>query len=308
MELHTLDEILALSGERETKSTMAVAGAGKAAVIEAVLEAVDRGVVTPVLVGEDPEEIRRLLREMDRNPSDFNIVKTAVGLTPAEAAVELIKEGSADFLMKGSIETSDLLRPVVKKENGLRTGRTISHVAIYQLPFYHKLIVATDCGITAYPSLEMKGHIITNAVEALRHLGYDQPKVAVLCCKETPDQNMPETLDAFELKGMCMRGELQNCTVEGPISYDLAMSKERAALKNYDCPYSGDFDVLVVPNIHAGNILGKCWEILPGVEMASYVSGAGVPIVLTSRAAPPKERMTCIALAGIIAGRTASKT
>ncbi|NTV88825.1 MAG: phosphate butyryltransferase, partial [Clostridiales bacterium] len=268
MELHSFEEILNMTASGGKKSVMAVAGAGKAAVIDAVLEVVDRGITEPVLVGE-PEVIRELLRERGRNVSEFNIVKTADGQTPAETAVEIIKEGSANFLMKGSVETSDLLRPVVKKENGLRTGRTISHVAIYQLPFYHKLIISTDGGISAYPDLKMKSDIIYNATEALHLLGYEKPKVAVLTCKETVDKNMPETLDAFALKEMCERGELGNCIVEGPISYDLAMSRERADIKKFECPYSGDFDVLVAPNIHAGNILGKCWEILPGVTMAS---------------------------------------
>ncbi|MDR3333238.1 MAG: phosphate butyryltransferase [Synergistaceae bacterium] len=304
MNLQTFDEILAMSGNSKKKSVMAVAGAGKAAVIEAVLEAAENGLVEPVLVG-DPEDLSELLRQNGKNVSDFNIVKVTEGQTPAETAVDIIKKGNADFLMKGSVETSDLLRPVVKRENGLRTGRTISHVAFYQLPFYHKLIVTTDGGITAYPNLDMKRDILLNAVEALRLLGYETPKVAVLCCKETPDKNMPETLDALELKNMCDRGELGNCVVQGPISYDLAMSSQRAQLKHYDCPYSGDFDVLLAPNIHAGNILGKCWELLPGVNMASYVSGAKIPIVLTSRAAPPQERLTCIALAGVIAGRSA---
>lgn len=301
MELHTFEEILAMSSGNEKKSIMAVAGAAKAAVIDAVLDATDNGLVEPVLVGE-PEGIKSLLIARDKNPADFNIVKTTDGRTPAETCVDIINGGNADFLMKGSVETSDLLRPVVKKENGLRTGRTISHVAFYKLPFYHKLVVTTDGGISAYPDLNMKRDIVLNAVEALHLLGYSKPKVAVLCCKETPDKNMPETLDALALKEMSLRGELGDCVVEGPISYDLTMSKERAALKKFDCPYSGDFDVLVAPNIHAGNILGKCWELLPGVEMASYVSGARIPIVLTSRAAPAKERLTCIALAGVIAG------
>lgn len=302
MELHSLEEILTISQNSSKKSVMAVAGAGKAAVIDAVLEAMEAGLVEPVLVGS-PEDIKELLRERGKNVSDFNIVKTVDGQTPAETAVDIIKEGNADFLMKGMVETSDLLRPVVKKENGLRTGRTISHVAFYNLPFYHKVIVTSDGGITAYPDLAKKKDIVINAVEALRLLGYEKPKVGILCCKETPDKNMPETLDARELQEMCGRGELGDCVVVGPISYDLAMSRKRAELKKYDCPYSGDFDVLITPNIHAGNILGKCWELLPDATMASYVSGARIPIVLTSRAAPAKERMTCIALAGIIAER-----
>jgi phosphate butyryltransferase len=302
MELRNFDELLAQTPSGGGKTAMAVAGAGKAAVIDAVLEAVDNGLADAVLVGE-PDDIKELLRERDRNVADFNIVKTETGRTPADTAVEIIKAGDAHFLMKGMVETSDLLRPVVKKENGLRTGRTISHVAFYQLPFYHKLIISTDGGICAYPDLAKKRDIIVNAVNALHLLGYDEPKVAVLCCKETVDPNMPETLDAGELKKMCERGEFGKCIVEGPISYDLALSGERARLKKYDCPYSGDFDILVSPNIHTGNVLGKCWELLPGVEMASYVSGARVPVVLTSRAAPAKERLTCVALASIIASK-----
>lgn len=301
MELKTFNEILAMV-ENTKKSVMAVAGAGKAAVIDAVLEAVDGGVADAILIGE-PEGIAELLRERGRDISDFNIVKTAEGRTPAETAVDLIREGSADFLMKGAVETSDLLRPVMKKENGLRTGRTISHVAMYQLPFYHKLLITSDGGVCAYPTLDQKRDIIINAASALRALGYERPKAAVLCCKETVDEKMPETVEAFALKGMSESGGIENCVVEGPVSYDLAMSRDRAKIKGFDCPYTGDFDILVSPNIHAGNILGKCWELLPGVEMASYVSGARIPIVLTSRAAPARERLMCVALAGIIAGR-----
>lgn len=302
MELHSLDEIMEMTAKAQKKPTMAVAGAAKAAVIDAVLEAVDHDQVTPILVG-DTEQICEMLKERGREPADFEIVETGEGQTPAETAVDIIKDGKADFLMKGSVETSDLLHPVVKRENGLRTGRTISHVAFYQLPFYHKLLITTDGGITAYPDLKKKKDIIINAVEALHALGYECPKVAVLCCKETPDEGLPETIEARKLQELCEQGEMGNCKVVGPISYDLALSAERAKLKKYDCPYSGDFDVLVVPNIHAGNILGKCLELLPGVEMCSYVSGARIPIVLTSRAASAKERLTCIALAGVIASR-----
>jgi len=303
MELHKLDEILKMSENIAVKSRMVVAGAGKPAVIDAVLEAVDNKLTDPILVGE-PEDIKELLRERDRNPADFNITKTADGQNPAESAVDIIKAGNADFLMKGTVETSELLRPVVKRENGLRTGRTISHVAFYQLPFYHKIIVTSDGGITAYPDLAKKKDIVINAVEALRLLGYEKPKVGILCCKETPDDNMPEVVDAVKLQELCAAGELGQCEVTGPISYDLAMSKQRAELKKYKNPNAGEFDILITPNIHAGNILGKCWELYPGVEMASYVSGARIPIVLTSRAAPAKERITCIALAGVIASRS----
>lgn len=300
MELHSFEEMMKLHSSLGKKCTMAVAGAGIASAIDAVLDARDHGVADAILVGE-PETIRALLRERGRNVSDFNIVKTTDGQNPAETAVEIIKEGDANFLLKGMVETSDLFRPVVKKENGLRTGRTISHVAFYQLPFYHKLLIMTDGGVCAYPDVNKKKDIIMNAVNTLHCLGYEKPKAAVLCCKEHMDEHMPETVDAELLKEMCAHGELGECYVEGPISYDLAMSKERAAIKKYDNPCCGDFDILVMPNVHAGNILGKCLELLPGVSMASYVAGAKIPIVLTSRAAPAEEKLRCITLAGIVA-------
>ena len=299
MELHNFDELLAMS-KSVKKTTMAVAGANLPAAIDAVLDARAHNIADAVLVGE-PEGIRELLRERGENPSDFNIVKTGENQTPAETAVEVVKAGDANFLLKGLVETTDLFRPVVKKENGLRTGRTISHVAFYALPFYHKLLITSDGGVCAYPDLAKKKDIIINAVNALHALGYEKPKVGVLCCKEVADEKMPETMDAAELQKMGEAGEMGECIVVGPISYDLALRADRAKIKKYDCPYSGDFDVLISPNIHAGNILGKCLECIPGVEMASYVSGARIPIVLTSRAAPAEERLRCIAIAGIVA-------
>ena len=300
MELRNFEELMAMTSSLGSKCTMVVAGAGTPSAIDAVLDARDNGIADAILVGE-VEKIRSLLAERGRNASDFNIVKTAGGQTPAETAVDIIRQGDANFLLKGTVETSDLFRPVVKKENGLRTGRTISHVAFYQLPFYHKLLITTDGGVCAYPDLAKKKDIIVNAVNTLHCLGYEKPRIAVLCCKEHVDDHMPETQDAAALKEMCEQGELGECYVEGPISYDLAMSKERAVLKKYDNPNCGEFDVLVSPNIHAGNIVGKCLELLPGVTMASYVAGARIPIVLTSRAAPAGEKLRCIALAGIVA-------
>ncbi len=300
MELHDFDELMAMHSSLGAHCTMAVAGAGVASAIDAVLDARQKGIADAVLVG-NVDDITALLQERGQNPADFRIVPTAEGQTPAETAVDIIRKGEANFLLKGLVETSVLFHPVVKRENGLRTDRIMSHVAFYQLPFYHKLLITTDGGICAYPDLAKKKDIILNAVQTLHTLGYECPKVAVLCCKETVDEHMPETQDAAALKKMCEDGELGNCYVEGPISYDLAMSADRAKIKHYDCPYCGDFDVLVSPNIHAGNILGKCLELFPGTKMASYVAGARIPIVLTSRAAPAEEKIRCIALAGIVA-------
>lgn len=302
MELKNFDQVVEQAQHLEKKGTVAVAAAADAHVIESVLEGKEKGVAEPILVG-DAEKIREILRSMDLNPSDFNVVNTAQGMNDAETAVELIKEGSANFLMKGMLETTDLLRPVVKKENGLRTGRTMSHLSFNKFDAYHKVIVNTDGGMTPYPTLDQKKEIIINASETLHKLGYDLPKLAVLCCKETYDPKMPETVDAAALKQACLDGELGQCFVEGPISYDIAMSKEIAATKHFDCPYVGDFDVLVQPNIHSGNIMGKCWTVSCHSTMAGIVVGCRIPIVLTSRGSSAEEKFLSLALASVVASR-----
>ena len=192
----------------------------------------------------------------------------------------------------------------MKKENNLRTGRTMSHLSFNKFDAYHKVIVNTDGGMCTYPDLQKKKEILINAVETFRTLGYELPKVAVLCCKETVDQKMPETLDARALKEACQAGEFGACFVEGPVSYDIAMSKEIAAQKKFDCPYCEDFDILLQPNIHAGNIMGKCWTVSCHSTMAGIVVGAKVPIVLTSRGSSAEEKYLSIALAGMVAALT----
>jgi phosphate butyryltransferase len=202
--------------------------------------------------------------------------------------------------MKGLIETRTLLRPVVHKENGLNSGRVMSHFALSELPTYHKLIVNTDGGMIPYPSLNEKKEIIINAVEILHKLGYHCPKVAVLTGVEKVNKKMPETVDASELKAMNLRGEISGCVIEGPISYDLAMSAESAKIKKFECKFCGDFDILVVPNLAAGNILGKSWYISAGGRMAGIIAGANVPIVLTSRGASADEKYLSVALATLV--------
>ena len=184
--------------------------------------------------------------------------------------------------MKGKIQTSDLLRAVVNKEKGLRTGSVMSHLVIHELPTYHKLLAVTDGGMMMYPNVDEKKQIIENAVNTLIAMGYDEPKVAVLAAVETVNPKMPESVDAGILKEMNQRGEIKNCMVEGPISYDLTMSKESAEIKGFNSPVTGDADILIVPNITAGNILGKALVYSAGAKMAGFIVGAKVPIVLTS--------------------------
>lgn len=300
MELLNYDILIEKAQSLPRKGIVAVAAAADKHVIEATLEAKSNGVADPIYVGDDGK-IREILRELDLNPSDFNIVAPKAGLNEAEMAVELIKDGSASFLMKGMLETTDLLRPVVKKENNLRTGRAMSHLSFNKFDAYHKVVCNTDGGMTPYPDLQKKKEIIINAVEAFHKLGYELPKVACLCCKEAPDPKMVETMDARALQEMSEAGELGKCAVVGPISYDLAFSKEIARTKKFDCPHVENFDIVLQPNIHSGNILGKSWVVHCNATMAGIVVGSRVPIVLSSRGSSATEKYLSLAMAAVVA-------
>jgi phosphate butyryltransferase len=189
----------------------------------------------------------------------------------------------------------------VKKENGLRTGKVMSHIVFFGgIPGFHKLLVQTDGGMILYPTLEDKKAIIENAVQTLRSIGYTLPKVAVLAAIEKVNPKMVETVEADALMQMNRTGELRDCVVEGPVSYDVAMSREIAEHKGYKSENCGNFDVLVVPNMNAGNILGKCFTVTCGAQMAGIVVGAKAPVVLTSRGSSAMEKFYSIALASLI--------
>jgi phosphate butyryltransferase len=172
----------------------------------------------------------------------------------------------------------------------------MSHVSIQEVPSYHKLLITTDGGMMMYPDLEQKKKIIENAVEVLHSLGYENPKVAVLAAVETVNPKMPESVDAGKLKEMNQNGEITGCIVEGPISYDIAMNKESGEIKGFVSPVAGDPDILIVPNITCGNILGKCLVYSAGAKMAGFIVGAKVPIVLTSRGSSSEEKYLSLVL------------
>ncbi|MBR6798456.1 MAG: bifunctional enoyl-CoA hydratase/phosphate acetyltransferase [Firmicutes bacterium] len=264
--------------------------------LDAVYEAFKEGMVTPVFVGKE-EEIKKICDEQGFDFGDVRIYDVDDDLEAAKKAVSLIREGEGDFLMKGKMQTADLLRQVVNKETGLQVGKIMSHVGIFQIPNYHKLIVQTDGGMLLTPNLEQKAKIINNAVETLHNMGYEEPKVAVLCAAEKLNPKAPESVDAAALKEMNQNGEITGCIVEGPISYDIALSKEIAEFKGFDSPVAGDADVVIMPNMAAGNILGKSWSITAGGMMAGMIVGAKVPIVLTSRGATAAEKFYSIVFA-----------
>ncbi len=295
------EEIAEAARSLSVRGRIAVAGAADEAVLTSVLEARDKGVADPVLVGE-AGDISSLLRRIGKDPGDFEIVQASRGEEGCKA-VELVRNGDASVLMKGMIETSELLRPVVNRETGLRTGSVMSHVGFFdRVPGTDHFIIQTDGGMLLYPDLEEKKAIIENAVSALHAIGNDCPKVAVLSAVETVNPKMTETVDAAALKQMNLSGEITGCIIEGPISYDLAMSREIAEIKHYDCPYCGDFDILVVPTIAAGNLIGKCWTVTCGALLGGIVVGAKAPIVLTSRGSSAQEKFYSIAVAALVAG------
>ncbi len=277
---------------------VAVAGAADAHVIEAVLSAKNLGIAEPVLIG-DKAQIHTLLTAHGVDAEKLSIIEAQSPSQCGEVAVAQIKAGRADFIVKGMVETRDVLKPLVNKENQLNTGRTMSHVGFFEIPGAKKLMIITDGGMLINPTLTEKRDIINNAVSLLCAIGYKSPSVAVLCAVETVDPKMVETTDAQALVAMNRAGEIPNCTVVGPISYDLVMSREIAQIKRYDCPYCGDFDILVAPTMACGNILAKSWILTAGADMAGLIVGAKVPVVLNSRGSSATEKLYSMALAAI---------
>jgi phosphate butyryltransferase len=293
-------EIVAKARASQTRRVLAVAAAEDEHVIEAVLKAQREGIADAILVG-DAARIRELIRGEGGNPADFEFAAADSAENAGQTAVALVRDGKADILMKGRMETRDLLKPVVDRENNLHTGRVMSHMAFNKLPNYPKLIVNTDGGMVVYPSLEDKKNIIINAVTTLCAMGYVCPKVAVLAGVEKVNPKMVETVEADQLKQMNRNGEITNCVVEGPLSYDIAMDAQIARYKGSDCPHSGDFDVLVMPNLAAGNILGKSWTVTAQSVMAGIIVGAKIPVVIVSRGSGCEEKYLSIALAAVAA-------
>lgn len=293
MAIKNFDELIA-KVKGTGKKTVALVGATDDHALEAVIHAKD--IVNSVLIG-DPDAIVAKLKEHGEDPTHYEIEPVEEGVHPAVTAANLIHAGRADFIMKGKIMSGDLLHGVLLKEANLRVeGQLMSHIIMAELPGYHKLLCVTDGGMVLYPDLEKKIQIVTNAVNFFHRLGYERPNVAALCVAETVNPKQPETVHGAELKRMSLAGELPNCYVEGPISYDLAMVPEISEVKGFECPCAGDFDILLVPEVVCGNALGKAFVYTCGGRMAGIVLGCKVPIVLTSRGSSTDEKYYSLAL------------
>ena len=275
--------------ESVDKRTVAVVAAHDAHTLEAVLKTKDEGILDHILIGKK-DDIIKIGNELGYDVSSDVIIDSDTDEDAVTKGLDLIKTGGADFLQKGILQTSTLLKGVVNKENGIKARDTLSNVALLDIPAYHKVVGLTDGGMVMYPTLEQKKDIIDNAVEVYKALGYDNPKVAVLCAVETLNPKMPETVDAAELKKMNQEGIIKDCVVEGPISFDLAVDPEAAKIKGYESPVAGDADIIIMPDISAGNLTSKALTVLGGAMMAGIVMGAKCPIALNSRSAAFEEK------------------
>ena len=283
---------------------VAVAAAANTLVLRSIQEAQDAGLVSALLVGRE-DEIEEKAEEAGLALNGAKIVPTETTVESAARAVELVREGEADILMKGHLHTDDFLRAVLRAEVGLRTDRLLSHVFVMEIPMYHKLLLITDAAINIAPDLVEKGVIIQNAVDMLRQLGVDPPKVAVLSAVETINPKIPSTVDAACLHKMAERGQIKNAIVDGPLAFDNAISAAAAREKGIKSQVAGDADIVLVPDLDAGNILYKNLEYLANAHIAGIVMGARAPIVLTSRSDPSRARVHSLALASLVCSHEA---
>lgn len=264
------------------------------------VEAAAARIIKPILVGPEAR-IRALAASLGLDLAGLRLVDTPHSHASAAKAVELVRAGEADALMKGSLHTDELMAEIVHKESGIRTARRISHVFIMDVPTYPKPLFITDAAVNIFPTLEDKADIVQNAVELAQALGIGRPKVAILSAVETITSKIPSTIDAAALCKMAERGQITGADLDGPLALDNAISREAAAIKHINSAVAGDADILLVPDLEAGNMLAKELSFLADADAAGIVLGARVPVILTSRADNLRTRMASCAVAALYA-------
>ena len=278
---------------------IAVVDADEQHVLEGACEAAEAGYIDPILIG-DENSIRNILKTITYT-KQFRIIHAPVEDAMAEKGVELLEKGEVKALMKGHIHTNEFLHPILAHH--LQGKKRISHVFLADLKTYPKLLYITDAAINISPDLSTKMHIVQNAVDIARLLGVEKPKVATLSAVEVVNPAIPSTIDAACLAKMVDRGQIAGAIVDGPLAFDNAISAESAKVKGVNSPISGDVDILMVPDLVSGNILGKDLEYLAEAQMAGFVVGTKVPIILTSRSDPPRARVISCAIAALVSHR-----
>ena len=295
----TFEKILDTAKAQGMK-TVVVAVAQDEPVLEAIRDAKRNGIANAILVG-DKEKIIFIAKNIGMDATQFEIIDEKDASKASLTAVQLVSSGKADMLMKGLVETSMFLKAVLNKEVGLRTGKQMSHVAVFEIPGYDRLIFITDVAFNMYPELKEKVAIVNNSVAVAKACGVDLPKVAVICAVEVVNPNMPATIDAALLSKMNDRGQIKDCIVDGPLALDLAISEEARKHKKIQSPVAGKADILVMPNIEAGNAMYKTLTYGTSSKNGGLLVGTSAPVILTSRADSPETKLHSIALAALVA-------
>ena len=283
------------------KVLLSVAAAHDEEVLLAIKEAVEKEIIIPILIG-DENKIKEISKKIGFNLDGIKIIQKDTIEECAKTAVKLVSSKKADFVMKGLLDTSVILKAVLNKEWGLRTDSLLSHVMVYEVPTYNKLLVTTDGGMNISPDYEQKVKILKNAIEATNPLGLTNIKVACLAAKEKVNPKMQATVDAKALQEAGNRGEFgDNVIVEGPLAFDLAISKEAAKIKGFESKVAGETDIMLMPTIEVGNGIGKALTYFAGAKSAGIIMGAKAPIVLVSRADSHESKLYSIAYGALIA-------
>lgn len=294
----TMEELKALV-KGSKKKRVVVAVAQDEDVLQSVYDAHNMGLIEVSLIG-DKKRIYEIADQLKIDVSGYEIIKELDAIKAIRIAVDMASNGSADVLMKGMIPTADLLKAALDKDYGVRSNRILSHVGVYEIAAYHKLLFVTDAGINISPDLKQKADIIQNAVNVALSIGIEKPKVAVLAAIEVVNPSMQATVEAAALSKMADRGQIRNCIIDGPLAMDNAINLEAALHKGIKSEVAGDADVLLTPNIEAGNILVKTLSFLNRANSCGIVAGARVPLVVTSRADDHMTKLNSIALASLM--------
>lgn len=296
--LKSFDELLELAVKKGPKK-LAVAVAEDKEVLGAVGKAKKLGIADAILVGNS-KKIEKVAEEIGLDLSLFEVIDESDGEKACRTAVSLVSSGKADIVMKGIIDTAVIMKQVLDKEIGLRSGKIISHVAVFSAPTYEKIFIVTDAAMNISPDLNQKKEILENAVTFAHSLDIEDPKVAVICAREKVSPKMEATIHAKELEEMNRNGKITGCTVAGPLALDNAISKEAAIHKGIESPVAGEADILLVPAIEAGNVLYKSLTFFAEAKNAGLIIGTKAPIVLTSRSDSEEAKLYSIAL-GVLA-------
>lgn len=296
--MRNIDDIIKFAKERGPK-TISVACCQDEEVLIAVENGRKEHIVNAILIG-DIDKTKKIAKNLNINLDNYELIDIKDMSEACLKAVELVSSGKADMVMKGLVDTSIILKAVLNKEVGLRTGNILSHVAVFDIEGYDRLFFITDAAMNLAPDVNGKKQIIENACSVARALDIEEPKVALICAKEKVNPKMKDTVEAKELEDMYLRGEIKNCIVGGPFALDNAINEEAAKHKGMNHPVAGKADILVVPDIEAGNVLYKSITYFAKCENAGLIVGAKAPIILTSRADSDKTKLNSIAL-GVLA-------